>query len=51
MEHVSLEMFLTKADGWAYEKEFRIIGGVDMEKDQLNLDGDWSGSHPARCRQ
>lgn len=41
MEQIAFEMFLTKAEDWKYEKEFRIIGGGDMEKDHLNLDGDW----------
>jgi len=41
MEQIAFEMFLTKSDDWKYEKEFRIIGGLDMEKEHLNLDGDW----------
>ena len=34
-------MLLTKAEDWGYEKEFRVIGGMNMEKEHLNLDGDW----------
>jgi hypothetical protein len=41
MEQIAFEMFLTKVEDWKYEKEFRIIGGVNLEKDHLNLDGDW----------
>ena len=40
MEQIAFEMFLTKAHDWNHEKEFRIIGGVNMEKSYLNLDGD-----------
>src|SRR6185437_10691555 len=40
LEQIAFEMFLTKAHDWGYEKEFRIIGGVNMEKGYLNLDGD-----------
>jgi hypothetical protein len=46
MEQIAFEMFLTKAEDWSYEKEFRIIGGVNMEKDHLNLDGDWLRQPP-----
>jgi hypothetical protein len=41
MEQIAFEMFLMKAEDWKHEKEFRIIGGVNSEKDHLNLDGDW----------
>jgi hypothetical protein len=40
MEQIAFEMYLTKSDDWGYEEEFRIIGGLDMEKEHLNLDGD-----------
>jgi hypothetical protein len=41
MEQIAFEMFLTKSDAWKYEEEFRIIGGLEMEKDHLNLDGEY----------
>lgn len=50
MERIAFEMLLTKAEDWKYEREFRIIGGMNMEKDPLNVDGDWFRLPPQHCR-
>ena len=41
VDKTGVEMFLCKSDDWKYEEEFRIIGGLDMEKEYLNLDGEY----------
>jgi hypothetical protein len=38
---MGLELFLCKSDDWKYEEEFRIIGGLDMEREHLNLNGEF----------
>jgi hypothetical protein len=41
VEQIAYEILLTKCADWGYEREFRIIGGLAMEKEPLNLNGDF----------
>jgi hypothetical protein len=40
MEQSAFEMFLTKSDDWKYEKEFRIIGALNSDREHLILNGE-----------